>query len=71
MGREPMIVKALALICTLHAVGEHSCSTVIFEEEFKSVDICTKWLMNKRLYHLPSNQKVVLDDCIKTERGRL
>ncbi len=63
-----MIVKALALICTLHAVGEHSCPTFVFDKEFSSVKECNTWLIRKRLYNMPYNQKIVLDDCVITKR---
>ena len=41
-----MIVKALALVCIVHAVGEHSCPTIVFEDEFSSVKECT-WLIRR------------------------
>ena len=63
-----MIVKALALICIVHAVGEHSCPTIVFEEEFSSVKECNTWLLHKRLYNMKSNERMVLKDCVITKR---
>ena len=71
MGREPMIVKAIALVCIIHAVGKHSCPTIIFEEEFKSVQECNGWLIKKNLYGMPYNQKIVMDDCVVTRKEKL
>ena len=45
-----MIVKALALVCIVHAVGEHSCPTIVFDKEFSSVKECNTWLIRNRLY---------------------
>ena len=54
-----MIVKALALVCIVHAVGEHSnCPTfIVFDKEFSSVKECNTWLIRKRLYNMPYNQR--------------
>jgi len=63
-----MIVKAIALICIVHSVGDHSCPTIVFDEEFSSVKECTTWLIKKRLYNMPKNQRIFLDDCVITKK---
>jgi hypothetical protein len=57
-----MIWKAMALMCILEG-GEKSCPTVYFEETFDSKQECEVWLVRTRFYTLPSNKKIVLDDC--------
>ena len=71
MGRKAVIVKAIALVCTVYAVGEHSCPTVIFEEEFKTVKECNTWLTRKRVFQMPPNQKIVMGDCVVTRKEKL
>ena len=63
-----MIVKAIALICIVHSVGDHSCPTIVLDEEFSSVKECNTWLIKKRLYNMPKNQRIFLDDCVITKR---
>lgn len=65
-----MIVKALALVCIVHSINpfEKSCPTIVYENTFSSVEECNTWLIRKRLYNMPYNQKIVLDDCVITKR---
>ena len=61
-----MIVKAMALVCTVFAGGDSKCVTEFYPETFQSVRECNVKLMQWRLYELPRNQKIVLDDCVIT-----
>ena len=57
-----MIWKAMALVCVL-LNGDVTCPTVMFEDTFRSKQECEGWLVRKRLYGLPKNKKIVMDDC--------
>ena len=61
-----MIVKAIALVCTVMAGGESECKTQIPTKEFSSLASCQQHLTHWRMYGLPYNQKIVLDDCVIT-----
>jgi hypothetical protein len=61
-----MIVKAIALVCTVMSGGDTECKTQIPAEEFSSLTSCQQHLTQWRLYGLPRNQKIVLDDCVVT-----
>lgn len=61
-----MIVKAIALLCTIASGGESECKTIIPTEEFSSLANCQQHLTQWRMYGLPRNQKIVLDDCVVT-----
>jgi hypothetical protein len=61
-----MIVKAMALVCTVFAGGESKCVTEFYPSTFKTVQACSVQLMQWRLYELPRNKKIVLDDCVIT-----
>lgn len=57
-----MIWKAMALMCILEN-GETTCPTVFFDESFTSKRQCEAWLVEKRIFKLSRNKKIVLDDC--------
>jgi hypothetical protein len=61
-----MIVKAMALVCTVFAGGESKCTTEFYPKTFQSVLACNTQLIRWRLYELPRNKKIVLDDCVIT-----
>ena len=61
-----MIVKAMALVCTVFAGGESKCTTEFYPKTFQSVQACNTQLIRWRLYELPRNKKIVLDDCVIT-----
>ena len=61
-----MIVKAMALVCTVFVGGESKCNTEFYPTTFQSVQECNVQLMRWRLYELPRNKKIVLDDCVIT-----
>jgi hypothetical protein len=61
-----MIVKAIALVCTVMSGGESECKTIIPTEEFSSIASCQQHLTQWRLYGLPRNKKITLDDCVVT-----
>ena len=61
-----MIVKAMALVCTVFAGGESKCVTEFYPSTFDSVQACNVQLMQWRLHELPRNKKIVLDDCVIT-----
>lgn len=61
-----MIVKAMALVCTVYAGGDSKCVTEFYPKTFQSVQECNVKLIQWRLYELPRNQKIVLDDCVIT-----
>lgn len=61
-----MIVKAMALICSLTPTG-HACNTEIFDWTFQDVHSCEVRLREFRIYEIPKlNKKLVLDDCVVT-----
>tara|TARA_R100000951_G_scaffold54071_1_gene45530 strand:+ start:3174 stop:3377 length:204 start_codon:yes stop_codon:yes gene_type:complete len=61
-----MIVKAMALVCTVFAGGESKCATEFYPSAFETVQACNIKLMQWRLHELPRNKKIVLDDCVIT-----
>jgi hypothetical protein len=61
-----MIVKAMALVCTVFAGGESKCTTEFYPKTFQSVQACNAQLIRWRLHELPRNKKIVLDDCVIT-----
>ena len=61
-----MIVKAMALVCTVFAGGESKCVTEFYPSSVETVQACNVQLMQWRLYELPRNKKIVLDDCVIT-----
>ncbi len=61
-----MIVKAMALVCTVFAGGESKCATEFYPSTFETVQACNAQLMQWRLHELPRNKKIVLDDCVIT-----
>ena len=61
-----MIVKAMALVCTVFAGGESECKTEFYPRTFDSLPACTAQLIQWRFYELPRNKKIVLDDCVIT-----
>jgi len=61
-----MIVKAIALVCTVMSGGESECKTIIPTEEFSTIASCQQHLTQWRLYGLPRNKKIALDDCVVT-----
>ena len=61
-----MIVKAMALVCTVFAGGESKCATEFYPSTFETVQACNVELMQWRLHELPRNKKIVLDDCVIT-----
>lgn len=63
-----MIVTAIALVCIVHSVGKHSCPTIVFDKQFSSVKECNTWLIHKKLYDMPKNQRIFMDDCVITKR---
>ena len=64
--------KAVALICTVWLVdgkSKQECLTHMFQWEFESRQQCELRLINYRIYDLPKNQKIVLDDCIRVKKS--
>ena len=61
-----MMVKAMALVCTVFAGGESKCVTEFYPTTFDTVEECNVQLSRWRLYELPRNKKIVLDDCVIT-----
>ncbi len=61
-----MVVKAMALVCTVFAGGESKCETEFYHRTFDNVQACTAQLTQWRFYELPRNKKIVLDDCVIT-----
>ncbi len=61
-----MVIKAMALVCTVFAGGESKCVTEFYPETFSNLQSCQQQLTSWRLYELPRNKKIVLDDCIIT-----
>lgn len=64
-----MIVKAMALVCTVYAGGDSKCVTEFYPTTFQSVQECNAQLFQWRFYELPRNKKIVLDDCVITSYG--
>lgn len=61
-----MIVKAMALVCTVFAGGKSKCVTEFYPRTFDNVQSCNVQLLRWRMYELPRNKKIVLDDCVIT-----
>lgn len=61
-----MIVKAMALVCTVFAGGDSKCVTEFYPDTFSSTAACEVQLFRWRMYELPRNKKIVLDDCVVT-----
>ena len=61
-----MIVKAMALVCTVFAGGDSKCVTEFYPKQYESGRACQVQLIQWRLYELPRNKKIVLDDCVIT-----
>ena len=61
-----MIVKAMALVCTVFVGGESKCVTEFYPKTFQSVQACNHKLIQSRHFELPRNKKIVLDDCVVT-----
>jgi hypothetical protein len=61
-----MIVKAMALVCTVFAGGDSKCVTEFYPRTFDNLKTCQAQLIQWRLYELPRNKKIVLDDCVIT-----
>lgn len=61
-----MIVRAMALVCTVYAGGDSKCVTEFYPDTFSSMAACEVQLFRWRMYELPRNKKIVLDDCIVT-----
>ena len=61
-----MIVKAMALVCTVFVGGESKCVTEFYPRTFDDVQSCNSQIMQWRLHELPRNKKIVLDDCVIT-----
>ena len=64
--------KAMALICSVWIVNgkaEQQCFTHMFKWEFESLQQCELKLVRYRIYELPNNQKIILDDCIRVKKS--
>ena len=61
-----MIVKAMALVCTVFAGGDSKCETEFYPRTFDNLQACNAQLIQWRFYELPRNKKIVLDDCVIT-----
>tara|TARA_R100000426_G_scaffold35860_3_gene28769 strand:+ start:4052 stop:4324 length:273 start_codon:yes stop_codon:yes gene_type:complete len=65
-AEDPMIVKAMALVCTVFVSGDSKCVTEFYPKTFETMQECNVQLFQWRMYELPRNKKIVLDDCIIT-----
>ncbi len=64
--------KAMALICSVWIVNgkaEQQCFTHMFKWEFESLQQCELKLVRYRIYELPKNQKIILDNCIRVKKS--
>jgi hypothetical protein len=61
-----MIVKAMALVCTVFAGGDSKCVTEFYPHTFDNLQTCQAQLIRWRFYELPRNKKIVLDNCVIT-----
>ncbi len=53
-----MIVKAMALVCTVFVGGESKCVTEFYPKTFNTVEACNVQLFRWRLHELPRNKKL-------------
>lgn len=64
--------KAMALICSVWIINgepQQQCFTHMFKWEFESLQQCELKLVRYRMYELPKNQKIILDDCIRVKKS--
>ena len=61
-----MIVKAMALVCTVFAGGDSKCVTEFYPRTFDNLQTCQAQLTRWRIHELPRTKKIVLDDCVIT-----
>ena len=64
--------KAMVLMCGVWIVKgqpQQQCFTHMFEWEFKTSQQCELRLAQYRIYELPKNQKIILDDCIRVKKS--
>ena len=64
--------KAMALLCGVWMVDgqpRQQCFTHMFKWEFESLQQCELKLVRYRIYELPKNQKIILDDCIRVKKS--
>lgn len=53
-----MIVKAMALVCTVFVGGESKCVTEFYPKTFDDLKACNRQLIQWRHYELPRNKKL-------------
>ena len=64
--------KAMALICGVWMVnGEprQQCFTHMFKWQFKTKQQCESKLIQYRMYEIPKNYKIILDDCVFAKKS--
>ena len=64
--------KAMALICGVWMVnGEprQQCFTHMFKWKFKTKQQCESKLIQYRMYEIPKNYKIILDDCVLAKKS--
>ena len=64
--------KAMILLCSVWIVDgkpKQECLTHMFKWEFSSRQQCELRLVQHRIYELPKNQKIILDDCIRVKKS--
>ncbi len=64
--------KAMVLMCSVWIVNgqpQQQCFTHMFEWEFKTSQQCELRLAQYRIYELPKDHKIILDDCIRVKKS--
>ena len=63
-----MIYKAMALVCFMTSATDHKCETRFYHKTFDDLQSCETTLRVWRLYELTDEEKIVLSNCILSNK---
>ena len=64
--------KAMALICSVWIAdgkAKQECFTHMFKWKFETREQCQLRLIQYRMYEIPKNYKIILDDCVLAKKS--